>query len=116
MDPNANLEQQLRAAREILRSQAEDGGGYDDGVIDLAEAVVALDEWITKGGFLPAQWTAGPADPEQLTVALRGWGEQHTFLDSEAEDSFDRGIGNIFWALAVENGIRKAKGEKEAEQ
>jgi hypothetical protein len=57
MDPNANLREQLAIAKRILESP-----GYSEVheyVVDaerLAELVVALDEWIRKGGFLPDSW------------------------------------------------------------
>lgn len=55
MDPNANLVEQLELARSIL-----DEGKYPDDRPDrLAELVIALDEWIKKGGFLPVQWPEG---------------------------------------------------------
>jgi hypothetical protein len=57
MDPNANLEAMRRVAERILNYRddvtpmevAGDAGR-------LADLVVALDEWITKGGFLPKEW------------------------------------------------------------
>jgi hypothetical protein len=49
MDPNANLAEQRRIALSILEG--------DDGDAErLAELVQALDEWLTKGGFLPDAW------------------------------------------------------------
>lgn len=60
MDPNANLEEQLKLALQIL--------GIDDGtdphdvaeaVMRLAELVIALDEWLRRGGFLPDVWSKG---------------------------------------------------------
>lgn len=56
MDPNANLEEQLRLAESILNEEAVD---TDDLIRDsqrLAELVQALDEWINNGGFLPTAW------------------------------------------------------------
>lgn len=92
MDPNANLEQQLAGAREILRSQADDGGGYDDGVIDLAEAVVALNEWIKRGGFLPEAWRGGDFERieqldegKTLNVKLTSEGIIADRVDAEGE-------------------------------
>lgn len=49
MDPNANLAEQLRLARD------PEEWDHDSGT-RLAELVVALDEWIRKGGFLPDAW------------------------------------------------------------
>lgn len=59
MDPNANLEEQLKTANALVNDSAPISP------IDLAfkaallaEYVIALDEWIRKGGFLPATWAA----------------------------------------------------------
>lgn len=57
MDPDANLEEQLRLAN-ALALQIERGEKMDEGdVLRLEELVVSLDEWISKGGFLPQRWT-----------------------------------------------------------
>lgn len=65
MDPNANLAEQLRLAREI---QDMTDNCPDDGLSDeqksrmaglgarLADLVLALNEWISKGAFLPTKW------------------------------------------------------------
>ncbi len=55
MDPDANLEEQLRITKRVLDA---DGCDADD-IIRLAELVDALDGWIVKGGFLPKRWTNG---------------------------------------------------------
>lgn len=49
MDPNANLEEQRRIVSTIIR----DGSGDAERLADLVEA---LDEWLSKGGFLPEAW------------------------------------------------------------
>lgn len=61
MDPNANLTEQVRLAGEILdccddvaESEASEG------VQRLAELVLALDEWLKGGGFLPSRWARKP--------------------------------------------------------
>jgi hypothetical protein len=66
MDPNANLEEQLRLAAEIqaIIDDCDDNGDntpeQDVQLIAsgarLAELVIALNEWIQKGGFLPGAW------------------------------------------------------------
>jgi hypothetical protein len=58
MDPNANLKEQLDIARKLL----DDPIGEDD-VDRLAELVVALDEWISNGGFLPKRWQTPEVRP-----------------------------------------------------
>jgi hypothetical protein len=51
MDPNTTLEDILGCAADILDTEEE-----DDTVIELAEKVVALHEWLSRGGFLPKKW------------------------------------------------------------
>jgi len=47
MDPNANLEEQLRLTRHNITMED---------ALDLCDLVHALHEWITRGGFLPDAW------------------------------------------------------------
>lgn len=49
MDPNAALAE----IRSILADRAEDGTWDAE---RLAELINGLDDWITGGGFLPADW------------------------------------------------------------
>ena len=51
MDPNANLAEQRQIAGRFERDESEP----DDGE-RLAELVDALDDWLSRGGFLPTQW------------------------------------------------------------
>lgn len=55
MDPNEALKNSREAARLILDSP---GSAVDDAVQGqtLAEAFDALDQWLSKGGFLPDDW------------------------------------------------------------
>jgi hypothetical protein len=56
MDPNANLQEQLRLAERIVED-GESGMGASTLHADrLAELVLALNEWISNGGFLPEAW------------------------------------------------------------
>ncbi len=57
MDPDINLRSQLARARGILQAVDDGMRVYEPDAERLAELVVALDEWITKGGFLPERWT-----------------------------------------------------------
>ena len=54
MDPNANLEEQLELASKIIAADEKD----PDDAVRLAELVLALDAWITRGNFLPKSWEA----------------------------------------------------------
>lgn len=69
MDPEANLTEQRELAEEIIRKydELEDEHAFEqlsaaerhDFLCDaqrLAELVQALDQWIVRGGFLPARW------------------------------------------------------------
>ena len=61
MDPNANLEEQLMISRALIKDDENKMSSSDmasalHSAQRLAEYVVALDEWITKGGFLPSKW------------------------------------------------------------
>ena len=56
MDPNAVLTQIRNLIKELE---------YDDDpdhVDMLIERVGALDEWLSKGGYLPLDWTTTPYD------------------------------------------------------
>ena len=67
MDPTANLKELLDTARRtITASDLMGRSGSDverlaDEMIDsadrMAELVVALNDWIVSGGFLPKQWS-----------------------------------------------------------
>lgn len=54
MDPNANLREQLSLAQDI--ASGNEHLNFIRKSERLAELVIALDEWLTKGGFLPDRW------------------------------------------------------------
>ena len=58
MDPNATLES-LRDCL-IVHRTLPDGEDHDDLELDvlrdIADRAEALDDWLSKGGFLPAAW------------------------------------------------------------
>lgn len=58
MDPTANLKNQLELASRVVYLSENKGSDEDIALMgyELAEYVIALDEWISKGGFLPKQW------------------------------------------------------------
>lgn len=120
MDPDANLEAALERAREIIKKI---DGANDDGTLDadaresvvnlaneLAELVVALDEWLGNGGHLPRVWskvawqngvtlaqaiTLGgkvkPGDTMHVTVGGAGLPDTYLYV-SYTLDSFVLGI------------------------
>lgn len=55
MDPDSNLENQIDIANDILNGNVEEEDLADDAAA-LAELVVALDEWLRRGGALPSSW------------------------------------------------------------
>ncbi len=55
MDPNANLEEQERISKRLMEDTRDLGFTVED-AYRLAELVLALNEWISKGGFLPTKW------------------------------------------------------------
>lgn len=58
MDPDANLKEQLTIAKRIIKhADAPTTVAVDAHDAEaLAERVIALNEWIKRGGFLPAAW------------------------------------------------------------
>lgn len=66
MDPNANLDELMERARDIMRwtddpnrtetELPEDLERVIIAGIRMSELLIALDEWIQNGGFLPNQW------------------------------------------------------------
>ena len=56
MDPDKALAETRALARAVLY-QLEHNGSIDEyDAAQLAEHVMALDEWIAAGGFLPEDW------------------------------------------------------------
>jgi hypothetical protein len=62
MDPIVNLRRQREIARQML-----DGDDYVDtgDAVELAELVIALDDWRLRGGFDPYQ----PTSPAALSAS-----------------------------------------------
>jgi hypothetical protein len=58
MDPNANLKEMLELAKTIQEAyEDEDGNGVDqDDANRLAELILAMHEWLGRGGFKPGAW------------------------------------------------------------
>jgi hypothetical protein len=59
MDPNAVLEALLQA----MSDYEDTRGGLEDrhtpSADRMRDGIYALDEWLSKGGFLPERWQAG---------------------------------------------------------
>ena len=54
MDPDVALRRLLETAGFVLGGEA--GDMFEESAEELAQQVIDLDEWIRKGGFLPAAW------------------------------------------------------------
>lgn len=60
MDPNATLTELLDRARAVMECESETGDGEEMAdLYEMSSLVLHLDEWITKGGFLPQRWRRG---------------------------------------------------------
>lgn len=59
MDPTTNLRKQHELAHLIIKEIDTHDNPRDltQHANELAELVIALDEWIKRGGFMPAQWS-----------------------------------------------------------
>lgn len=70
MDPNAALVElraalrQLEDARQLLGKEADLDALWKTIIASdrLAESIESLDEWLSKGGFLPDAWVAKAGD------------------------------------------------------
>lgn len=58
MDPETNLAEQLDIANDIANCEADDCAECAHDATRLAELVIALDGWLSKGGFKPRSWAA----------------------------------------------------------
>ena len=55
MDPDACLEDALRIANAIVNADELDSDALTDAT-NLAELVIALNDWLSDGGFRPKCW------------------------------------------------------------
>lgn len=58
MDPNANLKAQREIVKKLLDGNTEQSL-FIHYAVQLAELVQALDQWMSRGGFLPEAWARG---------------------------------------------------------
>lgn len=66
MDPDSNLERTRELIAEMIEKLDAEQPIDEDDVNTLVEHVQALDNWIRRGGFLPAAW-AGRDNPDTNT-------------------------------------------------
>ena len=70
MDPTANLREQLEIAARLTADESP-YRSITERIADsdrLAELVLALDEWIGKGGFYPGPWQRPERAPETRRI------------------------------------------------
>ena len=67
MDPDQALDD-IHAAIRDLRDATDGSDTYTDAAETLTDRIEALDEWLTRGGMLPAAWARGgdqsPPEPD----------------------------------------------------
>lgn len=72
MDPNTALVE-MREHAGVCQT-AKDGSDEEyDAMVALAEKFEALDEWLSKGGFLPTAWQPKPEVTKVTPEAPTGW-------------------------------------------
>jgi len=54
MDPNENLRRLRELYKQIIERDEYEGVYHQ--ACEMADLIEALDNWLTKGGFLPADW------------------------------------------------------------
>ena len=57
MDPDANLQEQIEIADQLLQNEYASREDELAASLRLAELVLALDQWLTHRGFFPECWT-----------------------------------------------------------
>lgn len=62
MDPTENLKEQLRLAKFIIEKEEKNIHNFNSdeiisAAVELSDLVLALNNWIDKGGFYPKQWS-----------------------------------------------------------
>lgn len=71
MDPNTLLAQLRESARIVLAAAREDEWAVSAIELQMSEDFAALDEWLSKGGFKPADWSTETL-PESSKVIQSG--------------------------------------------
>jgi hypothetical protein len=57
MDPNANLNEQIEIAQRAVEYDANSSpSAVARDLNRLSELVLALDDWLRRGGFVPRRW------------------------------------------------------------
>jgi oligoribonuclease (3'-5' exoribonuclease) len=107
MDPEENLKTQLLLAKAILESGETGVRNWGATAHRLAELVVALNEWIAKGGFLPKAWNKNAL--EAMAQKLTKQVEENAGLLRQVEESQDEARTARNRCLELERKIRDAQ-------
>ena len=59
MDPNTARERIAELAAKILSGECQEWADLTTAAEELAETFSGLDDWISRGGFLPTRWMPG---------------------------------------------------------
>jgi len=92
MDPDKALET-IRESLAVLRIPEDHVGVIerDEALGDLVESMGALDEWLSRGGFLPADWQRKPMVPtEEEAFAAGVRGEHPAHFAARVADALTR--------------------------
>lgn len=100
MDPN----EALRLIRAYVKQMAvEDRHGsspapamFEQHARNLAETIAGLDEWLSKGGFPPREWSKlRQSDTEVVDKIAVGLGTQETWSGADALEWIANVIGDV---------------------
>lgn len=105
MDPDETLRLLREAYSRFEDVRGAESGPVVDAASDMRDAVVALDEWLSRGGFLPAAWRRSLGmSAEQAHVLLdgvtavekdiRGGAEPWENYNTDAERGEGDGLGS----------------------
>ena len=86
MDPNKLLSDLLNHAKSFL---ALDGDVADPVALDaFCQALLDLDSWLTRGGFLPDRWqTPAMAESRRVNAAILGSIRDHDSLQKAIQET-----------------------------
>jgi len=100
MDPDQALKNARRAVAE-MSSLAEGSVKHINAAEDLRTAFEALDDWLTKGGFLPGPWSNG--SQVEALLAENDWLKlQHDRMAGRLSMGFTAASAELAFAISTE--------------
>lgn len=70
MDPNAAYKNLMSAVSDYEDKRGDAEGDHIDAADEMRDAFEALNEWLSKGGFLPDAWKRPETPPETLSAVV----------------------------------------------